>query len=353
MAELDELVALALDAPGVVFLRALKRHWDQASDGEYLPQVVSTIWRSLRTYLNTAWFALALSGPKAKPSARALRRAVVEGGFESTLDEHFWYLSLEWSGDLTGALAEMRAALGLRDASVSFHDLTSQADEGTPSLRLSCHVAVPLTEAKVRSTNGTDEDKELRPDEVRKAFNSPFWPKVLVTTSIGQEGLDLHPWCDALVHWDLPTGPVALEQREGRITRFAGLSVRRAIASKLGGQINVIADGASPWKRLAVLANSQLADASGLSPWWVLQGASCKSYVYAARGSEQVQQVEALNHERALYRLVLGVPDQDDLMSVLKVNLPDIEHAQIRDACLDLCAYNLDGESLAETTAPE
>jgi len=226
MAELDELVALALDAPGVVFLRALKRHWDHASDGENLPQVVSTIWRSLRTYLNTAWFALALSGPKAKPSARALRRAVIEGGFESTLDEHFWYLSLEWSEDLTGALAEMRAALGLHGASVSIHDNASQVGEGSPSLSLRCHVAVPLTEAKVRSTNGTDEDKELRPDEVRKAFNSPFWPKVLVTTSVGQEGLDLHPWCDALVHWDLPTGPVALEQREGRITRFAGLSVR-------------------------------------------------------------------------------------------------------------------------------
>ena len=348
MAELDDLATLALEAPGVVFLRALQRHWDDASNAVNLPQVVSTIWRSLRTYLNTAWFALALSGPKAKPNVRALRHAVIEGGFESTLDEHFWYLSLEWSEDLASALAEMVAALGLHGASVSFHDPTSQVEEGTPSLRLRCHVAVPLTEAKVRSTTALDAEEALRPDEVRKAFNSPFWPKVLVTTSVGQEGLDLHPWCDALVHWDLPTGPVALEQREGRITRFAGLSVRRAIASKLGDQVNVTGDGCSPWKRLADLANSQLADASGLSPWWVLQGASCKSYAYAARGSEQIQQVEALNHERALYRLVLGVPDQDDLMSVLKVHLPENEHSKIRDACLDLCAYNLDAEVALE-----
>ncbi len=349
MAELDELATLALEAPGVVFLRALQRHWDNASNAENLPKVVSTIWRSLRTYLNTAWFALALSGPKARPNARALRRAVIEGGFESILDEHFWYLSIERSDKLADALTEMVAALGLHGASVSFHDLTSQVDESSPSLRLRCHVAVPLTEAKVRSTNALDGEDALRPDEVRKAFNSPFWPKVLVTTSVGQEGLDLHPWCDALVHWDLPTGPVALEQREGRITRFAGLSVRRAIASILGDQVNVTGDGCSPWKRLADLANSQLADASGLSPWWVLQGASCKSYAYAARGSEQIQQVEALNHERALYRLVLGVPDQDDLMSVLKMHLPANEHSRIRDACLDLCAYNLDAEVTSNT----
>jgi hypothetical protein len=78
-----------------------------------------------------------------------------------------------------------------------------------------------------------------------------------------------------------------------------------------------------------------------LAPWWVLDGASCTNYVYSACGSEQRQHYEALNQERALYRLVLGVPDQDDLMSVLKIHLPEGEHVQVRDACLDLCAYNL------------
>jgi hypothetical protein len=72
-----------------------------------------------------------------------------------------------------------------------------------------------------------------------------------------------------------------------------------------------------------------------------LDGASCKSYVYSAFGSEQRQQYETLNQERALYRLVLGVPDQNDLMSVLKVHVSEDSQAQVRDACLDLCAYNL------------
>jgi len=36
------------------------------------------------------------------------------------------------------------------------------------------------------------------------------------TTSIGQEGLDFHYYCRKIVHWNLPSNPVDLEQREGR-----------------------------------------------------------------------------------------------------------------------------------------
>ena len=30
---------------------------------------------------------------------------------------------------------------------------------------------------------------------MREAFNSPFWPFILATTSVGQEGLDFHLYC--------------------------------------------------------------------------------------------------------------------------------------------------------------
>ena len=52
---------------------------------------------------------------------------------------------------------------------------------------------------------------------LRRAFNSPFWPFVLTSTSVGQEGLDFHLYCHAVVHWNLPSNPVDLEQREGRV----------------------------------------------------------------------------------------------------------------------------------------
>jgi Helicase conserved C-terminal domain len=67
---------------------------------------------------------------------------------------------------------------------------------------------------------GEREKAQLRKEAVRAVFNSPFWPFVLATTSIGQEGLDFHPYCHAVVHWNLPSNPVDLEQREGRVHRY-------------------------------------------------------------------------------------------------------------------------------------
>ena len=38
-----------------------------------------------------------------------------------------------------------------------------------------------------------------RSSVVRSAFNSPFWPFILASTSLGQEGLDFHLYCHAVV----------------------------------------------------------------------------------------------------------------------------------------------------------
>lgn len=73
-----------------------------------------------------------------------------------------------------------------------------------------------------------------REDQVRTAFNSPFWPFVLASTSVGQEGLDFHPYCHALVHWNLPANPLDMVQREGRIHRYKGHAVRKNLVTIYG-----------------------------------------------------------------------------------------------------------------------
>src|SRR5690606_39964746 len=73
----------------------------------------------------------------------------------------------------------------------------------------------------------TDEGAEIREEHVRTAFNSPFWPFVLASTSVGQEGLDFHTYSHAVVHWNLPGNPVDLEQREGRVHRYKRSEERR------------------------------------------------------------------------------------------------------------------------------
>jgi hypothetical protein len=75
-----------------------------------------------------------------------------------------------------------------------------------------------------------NNEAPITADNVKKAFNSPFAPFLLATTSIGQEGLDFHPYCHQLWHWDLPSNPVDLEQREGRIHRYKNYAVRKNIA---------------------------------------------------------------------------------------------------------------------------
>lgn len=342
--EFKPLVDLALEAPGIVLARALTRHWRDALATEHLGDVAGLCWRGLRSYFDAPWFAAALAGGREDRFPDAIRRAVIEGNLESVLDEHFWYLTMAGDDDWKNTLAELGDALRLRTSSIALHE----AGPGSDTMRLRCHAAVPLNEARAGRRSlaepGPDAadgqaESRWRPEEVRRAFNSPFWPHLLITTSIGQEGLDFHPWCQALAHWDLCSGPVALEQREGRISRFAGLSVRRAIVTQLAGGNALRTHEESPWQRLASLAETELSDGTGLSPWWVTPGAETTSLVFTVPGSEQPGRLAHLQKERALYRLVLGMPDQTDLLELI-AGRESWDGNTIREACLDLSALS-------------
>lgn len=67
---------------------------------------------------------------------------------------------------------------------------------------------------------GDNSKTVIRKENIRNAFNSPMRPFVLATTSIGQEGLDFHNYCRIIMHWNLPSNPIDLEQREGRVNRY-------------------------------------------------------------------------------------------------------------------------------------
>lgn len=41
--------------------------------------------------------------------------------------------------------------------------------------------------------------------DVRRAFSGPFWPFVLASTSVRQEGIDF----TSVIHWNVPGNPVA------------------------------------------------------------------------------------------------------------------------------------------------
>jgi hypothetical protein len=70
-----------------------------------------------------------------------------------------------------------------------------------------------------------------RRERVFAGFNSPLLPEVLICTSVGQEGIDLHRHCRNVIHYDLAWNPAVLEQRTGRVDRIGSKTFRERAAT--------------------------------------------------------------------------------------------------------------------------
>ncbi|MBA3440625.1 MAG: hypothetical protein H0T92_12215 [Pyrinomonadaceae bacterium] len=249
----------------------------------------------------------------------AIPEAVVAGNLESVLDEHLWIASQLDADAITCFPRDLRKVLGLHEGRHRVHE----PGAGGEGFHLRCHAAMPFADAKVENAATSGEDR-LRTDDLRRSFNSPFWPHVLATTSLGQEGLDFHVWCRQVLHWDLCPTPLDLEQREGRIQRFGGLSVRRALAERLRTlTLYDAGENTSPWVILAAHAENEFRqDASGRSPWWTCPGESIDRLFVVLPQSWQTNRFDQLCHQRWLYRLALGQPHQQDFIENV-AKLPD------------------------------
>lgn len=313
-AELARLAKAAASGAGVVVGRSLARHGLALDSAASIRLALGACWEGLRSYLNNPWMDASLRDNRADPRGyrQRIADAILIGNLESVLDEHLWVTSVLRGCGAAELAKTLKMALSLRTSNVLFHGLGDDS-----SFRLRAHAALPFT-AEVRQHRPEAEERSAsaRQDELRVAFNSPFWPHLLASTSVGQEGLDFHAWCARVAHWDLPGNPVDLEQREGRVDRYAGLSSRRALAGHLGFEKPI--PRGSPWSNLAGRAEVAHADdPAGLAPWWICQGARIERLVFDVPLSEARQKLERLKTQRLLYRLALGQPDQEDLVHAL------------------------------------
>ncbi|HRY97213.1 MAG TPA: helicase-related protein [Myxococcota bacterium] len=69
------------------------------------------------------------------------------------------------------------------------------------------------------------QGKETR-SRIFIGFNTPLQPEILICTSVGQEGIDLHRHCRNVIHYDLAWNPAVLEQRTGRTDRIGSKADR-------------------------------------------------------------------------------------------------------------------------------
>ncbi|WP_447585560.1 helicase-related protein [Pseudoxanthomonas mexicana] len=77
-------------------------------------------------------------------------------------------------------------------------------------------------------------------DRFFTGFNTPLVPEVLILTSVGQEGIDLHRECRHVIHHDLPWNPATLEQRTGRVDRIGSKAERLAGKGEEAGVLDVV-----------------------------------------------------------------------------------------------------------------
>jgi hypothetical protein len=342
--DLEELAELALVGPGVVLHRAARRVFLGACDaGLRMQRCVDIALGPLRTYLDEPEFHLTLAvRDRVTPNhPDNVRRALWHGNLEGALDEYFAVhaglgaLSID-SGRERKALDALEQALAIRVSSIRVQNL-----ESSESFGLRCHTAMPFGLTPDKDERRNADGAETRPDSLRHAFNSPFRPFVLATTSIGQEGLDFHVYCDRLVHWDLPASPVDLEQRDGRINRYGGLAIRKVMSRRHIDRRAPICTEGSPW---LVLTRALTETCEGMSPWWGMDGAVIHRTVFLPPLAKQEAELDRLLAGLSHYRLALGQCDPEQLLRALNRRIQDagsdaersVLHAWLGEVRIDL-----------------
>jgi hypothetical protein len=310
------LAELALHSPGNVAWRAVGRLI--GDDDSVSPAgrwaAAATIANGLRSLFNRVESGLLLA--QLYPGLdywRAVLKYVSAGNLQAVLDEYLHHLrsstgdeSLD-DGALDRLAKEASATLSMRPSRYVAFDPSA----GTTSIALGSRFAL-----RYGSPRGQADD--LRMPEVRSAFNSPFWPFVLTSTSVGQEGIDFHWWCHSVVHWNTPASPVDFEQREGRVNRFGGHAVRRNIA--LQHRADVMASHTrDPWQAAYDAASCVRPELGDFCPYWVYPGPyAVERHLLPFPLSQDEPRAEALKRDLTLYRLALGQPRQEDFLALLK-----------------------------------
>ncbi len=323
------LAKMALGAPGICALRALHRvSGGIAYDDPALLSGAVAAAEGFRGLFNMPE-SMALLRPEGDrvPYWRKVLDYCVDGNLQAVLDEYvhslresLGFIDQDPMKAVEAIAQEIATVLSLRTSRLDIDEIF--ADEGRGSIeirktRLRCRFALRLGD--IMDDTGSVLS---RTSNVREAFNSPFRPFILATTSIGQEGLDFHTYCHRVYHWNLPSNPVDLEQREGRVNRYKGHAVRKNVALALG--LKALREAGreveDPWDCLFALARERRPQGGNdLVPYWIYEpdegGYKVERKVPVLAYSREHSRIRKLKRSLALYRMVFGQPRQEDLLA--------------------------------------
>lgn len=346
--DLTEVLAeLALGGPAQCALRAISSVTGLPISHDALLSCAAWVGSAFRSFFNAPEVTGIIVGARSEESDseesvgrywRDVVRHSIDGNLQAVLDEHAHVLR-DWLGHL-GLDDDDKRSHAADDIALAFAEAlevrTSSFRVDIPRPDRNGH-EVTLDEFRMRTrfavafgNQALDGGGEARVESVSTAFNSPFWPFVLTSTSVGQEGLDFHLWCHAVVHWNLPANPVDLEQREGRVHRYKGHAVRRNIAATVGPALFTVGlvPGVDPWDELFERAAATRREVDGeMVPYWVFhQGpAKIERHVPVLPFSRDTAALPRLRKTLAAYRLAFGQPRQEELVEFLGADRSDTE----------------------------
>ena len=310
--EVSTLVNLAIASPANCFYRIFK-------NVQLAEQLAQAFIRYLNTSEKTAIIELAT---ESKRQTQAHWQDVLtyckQGNLQATLDEYVHYLTNGDSKKLNKDLADtIQTALELRttnytiDTFPRFKSRVQKMQSSDKEVTMRSHYATAFAQ-------GTGEKGQDRKANLQCSFNSPFWPFVLASTSIGQEGLDFHPYCRKIMHWNLPSNPIDLEQREGRINRYKCLAIRQNIVLTYGDQVKNQWVGDDIWNHLFEVAVAEKQEGqSELIPFWCLgknQRIKIERIIANYPVSIDEERYKRLIQVLSLYRLTMGQARQSELL---------------------------------------
>jgi uncharacterized membrane protein YkvA (DUF1232 family) len=343
---LTRLALVTAFSPALTLLRACESVYGEQAARAALPAIAKLCFGPMRRYFNRPLVQQVIRRHRFRMNWRQMpsedkgyaERALIYAGdanLQAVLDEYMYLLRHASQADTVekalGQIGEVwKLARGNpRTNGPRGHGSTVYVEESAEIH--ATHFALAFGEDVSRDAGPNSDDAKMRKSVVREAFNSPFWPFVLVTTSVGQEGLDFHLYCRDVVHWNLPSNPVDLEQREGRINRRDCLARRQSIARDwpLASRAHSTAKNAvarNPWPALfdtIQCSNDVQKYKHGLFPHWVYECRDPDHTIHIRRHvpffstSRDALKYERLKTGLALYRLVFGQINQEDLLETL------------------------------------
>ena len=309
---LDTLVNMAIGSPGICFYRLL--------GNKDLAQEAAT--KFCNNIFNRRYNAAVIDILYNKKSVQTYFKQVIDycvmGNLQAVLDEFAYMIDERSNGERNVEMIQKRMIESFIDRNYQEIDTTeSFGKEKKKKWRIRTHYAMPY--GNIRMTDQATN----RANDVRLAFNSPFRPFILASTSVGQEGLDFHWYCRKIMHWNISSNPQDMEQREGRIDRYKSLFVRRNVAK--------FHPETYTWNEMFDMARTEAKDKGfcELVPYWSIPQDMLKSIAETDR--EYIESIVPLyplsmdydryRHMKSvlrLYRLTMGQPRQEELLEFFK-----------------------------------